>query len=48
MLPAAAVPNAVVYGSGLVSTAEMAREGLFLKLLATALITVTTYVLLYV
>jgi len=47
MLPPAAVPNAVVYGSGLVTTAEMAREGLFLKLIATGLITLTTYALLY-
>jgi len=47
MLPPAAAPNAAVYGSGLVSTAEMAREGLLLKLFATALITVTTYLLLY-
>ena len=47
MLPPAAAPNAVIYGSGMVSTAEMAREGLFLKLFATALITVMTYFLLW-
>ncbi|NLF71195.1 MAG: SLC13/DASS family transporter [Candidatus Anammoximicrobium sp.] len=47
MLPTAAPPNAAVYGSGLVTTAEMAREGLFLKLFATVLITLTTYFLLW-
>jgi len=47
MLPPAAAPNAVIYGSGLVTTAEMAREGLFLKLFGTALITLTTYALLW-
>ena len=46
MLPAAAVPNAAVYGSGLITTADMAREGLFLKLIGTALITGTTFLLL--
>ena len=35
------------HGSGLVTTAEMAREGLFLKLFGTALITITTYSLLW-
>ena len=47
MLPTAAPPNAAVYGFGLVSTAEMAREGLFVKLFATLLITLTTYFLLW-
>lgn len=47
MLPTAAPPNAAVYGSGLVRMSEMAREGLLLKLFATALITLTTYLLLW-
>ncbi len=47
MLPTAAPPNAAVYGSGLVTTAEMAREGFFLKLFATILIILTTYFLLW-
>lgn len=46
MLPVATAPNSVVYGSGLVSTARMAREGVFLNLLAVAVISSVCYVLL--
>lgn len=39
MLPVATAPNAVVYGSGRVSIAEMMREGLVLNLIGAAVIT---------
>ena len=44
MLPVATAPNSVVYGSGLVSTARMAREGLQLNLLGVVVISVCCYV----
>jgi len=47
MLPPAAAPNAVVYGSGQISTAEMAREGLPLKFIGTALVILVTYLLVW-
>ena len=40
MLPVATAPNSVVYGSGLVPIQRMAREGLALNLLGSAVITV--------
>ena len=46
MLPVATAPNSVVYGSGLVSTARMAREGFILNLLGAAVISVMCYLLL--
>ena len=46
MLPVATAPNSVVYGSGLVSTARMAREGFILNLLGAAVISVVCYLLL--
>lgn len=46
MLPVATAPNSVVFGSGLVSTARMAREGVLLNLLAAAVISSVCYVLL--
>jgi len=46
MLPVATAPNSVVFGSGLVSTARMAREGVLLNLLAVAVISSVCYVLL--
>jgi len=46
MLPVATAPNSVVFGSGLVSTARMAREGVFLNLLAVGVISGVCYVLL--
>lgn len=39
MLPVATASNAIVYGTGRVSTGQMAREGLALNLLATLVIT---------
>ena len=46
MLPVATAPNSVVYGSGLITTSRMAREGLFLNLLGAAIISVVCYTLL--
>jgi sodium-dependent dicarboxylate transporter 2/3/5 len=46
MLPVATAPNSVVFGTGLVSTARMAREGVFLNLLAVGVISSVCYILL--
>ena len=46
MLPVATAPNSVVFGSGLITTARMAREGFALNLLGAALISVLSYLLL--
>ncbi|TXS90652.1 SLC13/DASS family transporter [Parahaliea aestuarii] len=46
MLPVATAPNSVVYGSGLISTARMAREGLVLNFLGVAVISTVCYLLL--
>lgn len=46
MLPVATAPNTVVFGSGLVSTARMAREGVALNLLGAVVISLVCYVLL--
>jgi len=46
MLPVATAPNTVVYGSGLISTSRMAREGFLLNLLGAAIISVACYILL--
>ncbi len=45
MLPVATAPNTVVFGSGLVTTARMAREGVLLNLLGAAVISVVCYLL---
>ena len=45
MLPVATAPNSVVYGSGLITTAQMAREGLLLNLLGAVVISSLCYVL---
>ncbi|GIV59594.1 MAG: di- and tricarboxylate transporter [Rhodothermaceae bacterium] len=45
MLPVATPPNAIVYGSGLLSMPQMARAGLVLNLLFTFLITVLALLL---
>lgn len=39
MLPVATAPNSIVYGSGLVTTGTMAREGFVLNLIGAAVIT---------
>ena len=46
MLPVATAPNTVVFGSGLVTTAQMAREGFLLNLLGAAVISIVCYLLL--
>jgi solute carrier family 13 (sodium-dependent dicarboxylate transporter), member 2/3/5 len=40
MLPVATAPNAIVYGSGLVSTGRMAREGIALNFIGAAVIVI--------
>jgi sodium-dependent dicarboxylate transporter 2/3/5 len=45
MLPVATPPNAVVFGSGRVPLAEMARSGIWLNLVGIALITGLCYAL---
>ncbi|MFV0278817.1 MAG: SLC13 family permease [Parahaliea sp.] len=46
MLPVATAPNTVVYSSGLITTARMAREGFWLNLLGVAVISTVCYFLL--
>jgi sodium-dependent dicarboxylate transporter 2/3/5 len=46
MLPVATAPNTVVYSSGLISTARMAREGFLINLLGVAVISSVCYFLL--
>lgn len=43
MLPVATAPNAVIYGSGLVSIKEMARAGLLLNLIGAVVISIVSY-----
>ena len=43
MLPVATAPNSVVFGSGLVTTARMAREGFTLNLLGAVVIALVCY-----
>jgi sodium-dependent dicarboxylate transporter 2/3/5 len=43
MLPVATAPNSVVFGSGLIATSQMAREGVMLNLLGAAIISVVCY-----
>jgi sodium-dependent dicarboxylate transporter 2/3/5 len=44
MLPVATAPNSVVFGSGLVTTARLAREGVVLNLLGVLVIGTVCYV----
>jgi sodium-dependent dicarboxylate transporter 2/3/5 len=46
MLPVATPPNAIIYGSGLVSIPQMARAGFFLNIAMIFVITVMMYLLL--
>lgn len=43
MLPVATAPNTVVFSSGLISTARMAREGFLINLLGAAVISTVCY-----
>jgi sodium-dependent dicarboxylate transporter 2/3/5 len=43
MLPVATAPNSVVFGSGLITTARMAREGVWLNLLGAGIISTVCY-----
>lgn len=43
MLPVATAPNSVVFGSGMFTTAQMAREGFTLNLLGALIITLVCY-----
>lgn len=43
MLPVATAPNSVIFGSGMVTTARMAREGLLLNFLAAGVIALVCY-----
>jgi sodium-dependent dicarboxylate transporter 2/3/5 len=43
MLPVATAPNSVVYGSGMVTTKLMAREGFALNLCGAFIITIVCY-----
>jgi sodium-dependent dicarboxylate transporter 2/3/5 len=43
MLPVATAPNSVVFGSGLITVARMAREGVLLNLLAVLIISCVCY-----
>ena len=46
MLPVATAPNSVVFGSGMISTARMAREGVVLNFMGAAVISLMCYWLL--
>jgi sodium-dependent dicarboxylate transporter 2/3/5 len=43
MLPVATAPNSVVFGSGYITTARMAREGLLLNFIAAGVIATVCY-----
>ena len=46
MLPVATAPNSIVFGSGLITSARMAREGLLLNLTGVIVVSTVSYFLL--
>ena len=46
MLPVGTAPNTVVYSSGMITTARMAREGFIINLVGVVVISSVCYVLL--
>ena len=44
MLPVATAPNAIVFGTGEITTSQMAREGLALNLAGAACLTAVCWV----
>jgi len=46
MLPVGTAPNTIVFGSGLVTAARMAREGLIINLLGVAVVSSVCYIVL--
>jgi solute carrier family 13 (sodium-dependent dicarboxylate transporter), member 2/3/5 len=46
MLPVGTAPNTIIFGSGLITTARMAREGLLVNLLGVAVISSVCYIVL--
>ena len=46
MLPVATAPNAIVYGTGYVSIARMAREGFILNIIIAVIVSSVVYVML--
>jgi sodium-dependent dicarboxylate transporter 2/3/5 len=45
MMPVATPPNAIVFGSGMITVGEMARAGIWLNIVATVVITAAVWVL---
>ena len=46
MLPVATAPNSIVFGSGMITSARMAREGLLLNLTGVIVVSTVSYFLL--
>jgi sodium-dependent dicarboxylate transporter 2/3/5 len=45
MLPVGTPPNAIVFGSGRIPAAQMARHGMFLNLIGVPLLTAATWLI---
>ena len=46
-LPIATAPNAIVYGSGMISVPQMARRGVVLSVLGAMIVALTSFVLIH-